>query len=192
MPTPTQTKPQTAAAVPTSSDQPTLIAPEPTIELAVALPPNCGPTVAAVAALDAALIKARGSFAKVVKDSENPHFRSKYAGLSNVLEAVMPALAAEGLNISSCTVLDHGACKLTTTLSHVGGGWRISEFPIADLSPQKLGSAQSYGMRYGTSALLHIAAEDEDDDGEAATARKAWAPKTAAPAAPAAASRPLF
>jgi len=159
---------------------------------AEALPPNCGPTVAAVAALDAALCRARGSFSKVVKNSENPHFRSKYAGLSSVLEAVMPALAAEGLNISSCTVLDGGACKLTTTLSHVSGGWRISEFPIADLSPQKLGSAQSYGMRYGTSALLHIAAEDEDDDGEAATAGKAWAPKTAAPATPAPAGRPLF
>lgn len=159
------------------------------------LPPNCGPTVADVAALDAALIKARANFAKIVKDSENPHFRSKYAGLSSVLEAVMPALTAEGLSISSCTVLDQGNCKLTTTLSHVGGGWRISEFPIADLSPQKLGSAQSYGMRYGTSALLHIAAEDEDDDAETATRGKSWSPKAAAPAAPTApapAGRPLF
>ena len=170
-----------------------------TAELGVSftpLPPNCGPTVAAVAALDAALIRARANFAKVVKDSENPHFRSKYAGLSSVLEAVMPALAAEGLNISSCTVLDHGACKLTTTLSHVGGGWRISEFPIADLSPQKLGSAQSYGMRYGTSALLHIAAEDEDDDAEIATRGKSWSPKAnadvASAPAPAPAGRPLF
>jgi hypothetical protein len=47
-------------------------------------------------------------------------------------------------------------------------------------------------MRYGTSALLHIAAEDEDDDGNAATPGKAWAPKAEAAAAAPAAARPLF
>jgi hypothetical protein len=49
-------------------------------------------------------------------------------------------------------------------------------------------------MRYGVSALLSLAAE-EDDDGNAATPGKAWAPKAeagTAPAAPPAAARPLF
>jgi hypothetical protein len=146
--------------------------------------------VAAVAALDAALIKARAHFSPILKNSLNPHFKSKYADLSTVLDAVTPGLCAEGLSISSTTVKDGGDWVLTTTLSHVGGGYRYTDFPIAELAPQKFGSAQSYGMRYGTNALLHLAAE-ADDDGEVATASKAWAPKTEA--APAAASpRNLF
>jgi hypothetical protein len=147
--------------------------------------------VGAVAALDAALIEARKSFDKIVKDSENPHFRSKYAGLSSVLEAVTPGLCAEGLSIGSVTRQVDGAWVLTTTLSHVGGGWRYTDFPISDLSPQKFGSAQTYGMRYGTNALLHLAAED-DDDAEGATPGKAWTPKGSTQDPAASAARPLF
>ena len=168
-----------------------------TAELGAAfLPVNAGPTLAAVAALDAAVIKARGNFAPVLKTGNNPAFRSKYAPLDSVLEAVLPALSAEGLSISSGLVEEAGAWRVLTTLSHVGGGWRVSRFPVADLAPQKVGSALTYAMRYGVSALLSLAAE-EDDDGNAASQGKAWSPKAnadvaSAPAAPAPAGRPLF
>jgi hypothetical protein len=151
---------------------------------------NAGPTIGAVAALDAAVIRARGNFAPVLKTGNNPAFKSRYAPLDSVLEAVMPALSAEGLSISSGLVEENGAWRVLTTLSHVSGGWRVSRFPIGDLAPQKVGSALTYSMRYGVSALLSLAAE-EDDDGNAATPGKAWTPKTEAAATPAAA-RPLF
>ena len=161
---------------------------------AEALPANAGPTIGAIVALDAAVIRARANFAPVLKTGNNPAFRSKYAPLDAVLEAVLPALSAEGLSISSGLVEEDGNWRVLTTLSHVGGGWRVSRFPIGDLAPQKVGSALTYSMRYGVSALLSLAAE-EDDDGNPATPGKAWAPKTeagAAPAAPPAAARPLF
>lgn len=155
------------------------------------LPPNCGPTVAAVAALDAALCRARGSFSPILKNSSNPHFHSKYANLDTVLDAVMPALSAEGLSISSGLVEDGGTWRVLTTLSHVGGGWRVSRFPVTDTAPQKIGSAMTYAQRYGVSALLCVASE-EDDDANAASPGKAWAPKAEAAAAAPAAARPLF
>ena len=157
------------------------------------LPVNAGPTIGAVASLDAAICRARANFAPVLKDSTNPAFRSKYAGLSSVLEAVMPALAAEGLTISSGLVEESGAWQVLTTLSHVGGGYRLSRFPIADLNPQRVGSALTYAQRYSITALLCVAGMDEeDDDGNLASAGKAWSPKTAAPAPAASAGRPLF
>ena len=192
MPTPTQTKPPTAAAVPTSSELPTLIAPEPTIELAVALPTNAGPSLAALCALDAALVKARPNFAPILKGSANPHFHSKYATLDTVLDAVMPALCDQGLSISSAIVESGDKWRVLTTLSHVGGGWRVSTFPIGDLAPQKVGSALTYGQRYGICALLSVAGEEDDDANAASTQGKAWAPKAEAAPAAAATPRNLF
>ena len=193
MPTPTQTKPPTAAAVPTSSELPTLIAPEPTIELAVVLPTNAGPSLAALCALDAALIKARGNFAPILKGNTNPAFKgSRYATLDVVLDAVMPALCDQGLSISSAIVESGDKWRVLTTLSHVGGGWRVSTFPIGDLAPQKVGSALTYGQRYGICALLSVAGEEDDDANAASTQGKAWAPKAEAAPAAAATPRNLF
>jgi hypothetical protein len=49
--------------------------------------------------LAAALCKFHGLMGKVGKDSVNPHFRNKYASLSNIIEAVTPHLNAVGLTV---------------------------------------------------------------------------------------------
>ena len=49
--------------------------------------------------LSHALVKFHGAMGKVGKDSINPHFRNKYASLSNSIEATTPDLNALGLAV---------------------------------------------------------------------------------------------
>lgn len=150
------------------------------------LPLNAGPSIAAIAALDAALIKARSAFKPLVRTAQNPHFRNNYCPLEGVLEAVTPALTANGLSLSSNFALHGERLLFVTTLSHTGGGYRQSLFPVTDPSPQKAGATATYGTRYNVTALLGVASEDDDDGNIAsgAAAKKAGKP-SAVPAAPA-------
>ena len=110
-----------------------------------------------------ALSKAQGEFAPVLKDKKNPHFKNNYASLDAIIEATRPALAANGLAFTQ--VLDDEF--LVTTLWHSSGDSIISRYhlsPMAD--PQKFGSQLTYARRYSLSAILGVAA-DEDDDGNA-------------------------
>jgi hypothetical protein len=58
---------------------------------------------------------------------------------------------------------------LHTRLLHTSGQWIASEHPLPmSGKPQEIGSALTYARRYSLSALLGIAA-DEDDDANAAS-----------------------
>ena len=46
-----------------------------------------------------ALAAAQGKLRKAVKDSTNPHFRSRYADLESVIEAMREPFASEGLSV---------------------------------------------------------------------------------------------
>ena len=50
-------------------------------------------------ALFAALAKAQAAMDNVVKDSANPHFKSRFASLAAVRDVVIPALAEQGLSL---------------------------------------------------------------------------------------------
>jgi hypothetical protein len=126
-----------------------------------------------------ALDAARAEFPVIVKNRVNPHFKSKYADLQAILEAVTPALRANGL------VLVQGidAGELITSIIQPGDNAEI--FPAlhctiplpADTDPQKFGSAITYARRYGIVTLLGLVTEDDDDANaaspEAAPKRKA-------------------
>lgn len=112
-----------------------------------------------------------------VKDSQNPHFRSRYADLHGVLAAVRPVLAKHGLAITQTINVREGQVHplLETLLLHTSGESISSTVPLAvsKAGPQEFGSVMSYLRRYSLMALLGIAGADDDDDGEAATPRKA-------------------
>ena len=57
-----------------------------------------------------------------------------------------------------------------TILAHESGQWIQSELcmPLAKNDPQGVGSAITYGRRYGLAAIVGIVADD-DDDGNAAS-----------------------
>jgi hypothetical protein len=142
--------------------------PQPTPEL---LPHGAGPTLAALKALDEALLKARGEMPKLIKDSSNPHFKNSYLSLEGLLEAVTPTLQANKLLISTGIQVIGDKWAIVTCLTHKGGGFRQSLFPLTDPAPQKAGSAITYAQRYQVASLLCLASE-EDDDGNKASGIK--------------------
>jgi hypothetical protein len=120
--------------------------------------------------LAAALHKAQTKIKAALKDSTNPHFRSKYADLSSVVEAVKPALNGEGIVfLQGVSGVENGVA-VETMLLHVSGEWMSStlEIPASKHDAQGYGSAITYGRRYGLQAMCGVPAED--DDGNAATA----------------------
>jgi hypothetical protein len=114
-----------------------------------------------------ALHKFHGLMGKVGKDAVNPHFKNKYASLSNIIEATTPHLNAVGLSIIQLP------CEsgLETMLLHTSGEYisSVSLTPCKDASnPQALGSALTYARRYALGAILSLNI-DEDDDAQRAT-----------------------
>jgi hypothetical protein len=117
-----------------------------------------------------ALAKAQGVMEAAPKDSVNPHFRSKYADLASIREACRKPLADNGLAVVQRVSSTAKGVIVTTQLIHASGEWvrdRL-EIPVAAQTAQGMGSAITYGRRYGLAAMLGIVAE-EDDDGNAAS-----------------------
>jgi hypothetical protein len=129
-----------------------------------------------------ALHKFHGLMGKVGKDATNPHFKNKYASLSNIIEATTPHLNAVGLSIIQLP------CEsgLETMLLHTSGEYisSVSLTPCKDASnPQALGSALTYARRYALGAVLSLNI-DEDDDAQRATVAPVAQPKAKAELTP--------
>lgn len=109
---------------------------------------------------------------KIKKDAKNPHFKSSYASLSNILDAVTPVLNTCGLLMTSHP--DDGF--LVTTIYHAESGeFMQSEYPLVSKdasNPQLTGSLISYARRYSIMSILNL--NMDDDDGNAGA--KAVAP----------------
>ena len=119
----------------------------------------------------AALAAAQAEMGKAVKDTENPHFKSKYADLASVMDACMPALNKNGIAVIQPFVTDEISGRaVKTILIHESGETLECTIPLifGKNDMQGLGSAMTYGRRYGLMAMAGIA--PEDDDGNAAAA----------------------
>lgn len=126
-----------------------------------------------IADLAASLAKAQSEMGAVHKDQDNPYFRSKFAGLSTVWEAVKPALTKNGLSIVQMPGSDERGYFVQTQLLHSSGQWIRSTTYMkpAKEDPQGIGSLISYARRYALQAM--VMACPDDDDGEAAMGRTA-------------------
>jgi hypothetical protein len=115
--------------------------------------------------LSQALVKFQSQLKPVSKDSENPFFKSRYADLSNILQAVLPILTANGLAvIQPMKVTEAGFTVLITRLIHESGEFIESEMILPNhADPQKYGALISYYKRYQIQALLGINTETDDD-----------------------------
>ena len=128
-----------------------------------------------IAQIAPALVAAQAAFPPIVKDGKNPAFRSKYATLDGIMAAIRPALAANGLAVVQGAIhpeTDGGklvGLAVESILIHASGEWMATmvPVPVTKSDAHGLGSALSYGRRYGVSALLALTT-DEDDDGNAA------------------------
>jgi len=121
------------------------------------------------ASLFGALAKAQASMGAAKKGAKNPHFKSTFADLASVLDAILPDLNANGLALVQLPGFGDGMVTMTTVISHSAGGWIASQAstPLGRGSgPQAVGSAISYLRRYCAQAALSLPVVD--DDGEAA------------------------
>jgi hypothetical protein len=135
-----------------------------------------------VGALFAALAKAQGQMGAAKKSADNSHFKSKFADLASVLEAILPPLNANGLALVQMPGHSEGRITLTTMITHSSGGWICSKAASEigrGSGPQAVGSAITYLRRYCAQAALALPAVD--DDGEAAMGRGKSRPAPAKP-----------
>ena len=127
--------------------------------------------------LSAALAKAQAKIRNAIKDSENPHFRSKYADLSSVWDACRAPLTENGLAVMQFphSVSDETGklhLYMRTMLTHSSGQWvrDMFEIPLTKVDAQGVVAACTYGRRAGLAAIAGVSPGD-DDDGEAAVGR---------------------
>lgn len=137
-------------------------------------------TADSVKALLKALVSASKTFEAVEKGRTNPHLKNKYSDLGDVLDATKDALLANGLVIIQDPIsYPDGEAKMVvrSRLIHEDGAMLMNEVGVplaANANAQAVGSAITYGRRYGLKALLGV--QDADDDGQSAARR---APATA-------------
>lgn len=137
--------------------------------------------------LSKALTAVQSQLRPALKDSDNPFFKSKYADLNAVWDSSRELLAKNGLAViqGNSVGLDNTVI-VETILSHESGEWVQSELclPLAKHDPQGVGSAITYGRRYGLAAIVGIVS-DVDDDGNHASGKvqpkQQQAPKASEP-----------
>lgn len=116
-----------------------------------------------------ALAAANGHIKNPNLDAVNPHFKSRYASLGAIINAVRAPLAAQGISAVQTVSNDGGSVGVTTTLLHSSGEWMAETIWSAlpdRATVQQLGSSITYLRRYSLAAITGIVGE-EDDDGNA-------------------------
>lgn len=125
---------------------------------------------ATIAKLADALCKAQSAMKPAKKDAENPFFKSNYADLASVWEAVKEPLSNNGLSVAQMPMPGpDGVVRLRTVLMHTSGEWIGGDLDMRPVKndPQSIGSCLTYARRYALSAITGVATED--DDANAAT-----------------------
>jgi hypothetical protein len=121
-----------------------------------------------IADLAAALCKAQAQMEGAKKDANNPHFKSKYADLASVWDAIRAPLTSNGLSVVQLLRSIQGGVEVETILMHASGQQISDVFavPATKNDAQGYGSAATYARRYALMAMVGVA--PEDDDGNAA------------------------
>lgn len=118
-----------------------------------------------------ALIQAQLEIKNTPATKENPHFRSRYTPLDDVLDMARSVLPKYGLTVLQGVSGASETISVVTRILHVSGEW-IESDPLVmkaeKSTPQGQGSAITYARRYSLSGILGIAT-DPDDDGNEAT-----------------------
>lgn len=114
-------------------------------------------------------IKAKQQFKKTGLSAYNSHFKSKYAKLADIYQAVEDALHDNNLFITHARMIEDGKTYLKTRIRHVTSYYLEDICLIESEKPGNAGhgSSLTYMKRYSVLNLCGIAgSEDEDDDGQ--------------------------
>lgn len=125
-----------------------------------------------ISKLATALVKAQAQMGGAHKGASNPFFKSRYADLNSVIEAVKGPLTENGLCYTQFPVSSDRAVGVCTRLIHESGEWIEEEFmfPLTKPDPQAAASLISYCRRYALQSMAGIPAVD--DDAESMMVRK--------------------
>lgn len=137
--------------------------------------------------LATALSKAQGELENASKSSNNPHFRSKYADLAEILNTIRPVFSSHGLAVTQCPSFEGGVASVETVLMHSSGQWisSVISAPCSKQDAQGVGSAITYCRRYALAAVAGIAQEDDDANSAVGHApRQQQSQQQSAPAQP--------
>jgi hypothetical protein len=121
------------------------------------------------ATLTGAMAAAFSQIEGATKSANNPHFKTKYADLTAVIEAIKPALIANDLFFTQHPKPSEGGVTVETVLHHAGGEhYSLGELfvPANKQDAQGFGSALTYARRYALVTAFGVPVED--DDGNAA------------------------
>jgi hypothetical protein len=151
------------AAAPGPPD-PVVVAPEVSFEFT---PPRRSESIKNLAL---ALSKAQKVMKPALKTSENPFFsnqtrKATYADLAAHIEAAKEALADNDLAVLQPASAHGQLVCITTILVHGASGEFIEQDLVMKAqqgTPQGLGSTTTYARRYGFSAMVGTAPEDDD------------------------------
>jgi len=138
--------------------------------------------------VSAALVAAQSEMGNATKDSNNPFFKSKYADLISIREAILPVTTKHGLSVLQLPATLEGKNYIETVVLHTSGQFisSMDEVVVSKQNdPQSKLAAQTYTRRGSLQAFFNIGCED--DDGNEASGRPAQpaSKPVAKPSAPA-------
>jgi hypothetical protein len=99
------------------------------------------------------------------KGAVNPFFKSKYADLNSIREAVIPTLNANGISVLQPIVHVDGKNFVKTILLHETGEMMesLTEIVYNKINDaQAQGSGISYARRYSLQSFVCVGADDDD------------------------------
>jgi hypothetical protein len=126
-----------------------------------------------------ALLKAQSEMSNPKKGATNPFFKSKYADLNAIREAVIPTLNDNGISVLQPIVHVDGKNFVKTILLHESGELMESLTEIIynkQNDAQAQGSGISYARRYALQSFVCVGADD-DDGNKAVEPKKEVKPK---------------
>jgi hypothetical protein len=112
-----------------------------------------------------ALLKAQSEMSNPKKGATNPFFKSKYADLNAIREAVIPTLNENGISVLQPIVHVEGKNFVKTILLHESGELMES---LTEIIYNKVNDAQaqgsgiSYARRYALQSFVCVGADDDD------------------------------
>jgi len=110
--------------------------------------------------LNKKLLSFQKEIGAISKDGNNPHFKSSYATLQNILSEVKPVLSKFGLVLSQPVISNEVHTSITDSETGELVDSSIS-LPVG-LTPQQMGSAITYYRRYLLAGILSLEMEDDD------------------------------
>src|ERR1041384_7781223 len=115
-----------------------------------------------------ALLAAQSEMPAVERDQENPHFKSQFTSLDNLLSKARPVLNRHGLVLIQAPDMEGEQLVLRTIVLHCSGEKMTFSAPLtpAKNDPQGQGAAITYMRRYSAAAVLAIADQEDDDGGK--------------------------